>query len=126
MVTAFPRLLDSARNSKRRLSSSLKVRPNDVLIVRAAGIGIVLRPAFPNCPASGSENAARLKNPSGLRMGKPVLLARALPMDPLPPASERLPNVRAVSQWPEVYLTVPCNTQPRINVPARPDGINEP
>src|ERR1035441_7413684 len=109
MVTWLSALVPLTVNvSVRRLSPKRKERFRLEFTVMRNSPGMVVRPALPNCPASGVVNASVLKYASPPAwIGRPVAPARGLPPPARPPVLARLPDTYAVSGVPVVTLKLP-------------------
>src|ERR1039458_4756351 len=100
--------------SVRRLSPKRKERFRLEFTVMRNSPGMVVRPALPNCPASGVVNASVLKYASPPAwIGRHVGFASGLPPPARPPVLARLPDTYAVSGVPVVTLKLPFMFQLR-------------
>src|SRR6516225_2020211 len=117
--------------SVRRVSAKRKERFKLEFNVMRKSPGIVVRPASPNCPATGVVNASVLKYGSpDRRIGWPVASARRFPPTARPPVLARLPDTYAVNGEPVVALKAPFMFQlrrirlfqPLRNSPRTPTG----
>src|ERR1039458_4960768 len=120
MVTWLSRFCAWNCKSALRRSPMRKMRPSDPFRENVVGPGMVFRPALPQSPESGAENAAVLNSNPEASTGRPASWARNVLLTASALTWKRLPPTVAVNGFPERTLTLPLMVQSFIRAPFQP------